>query len=108
MTWYSVCTIDRLPADRGVAALVDGRQLALFRLHGAERIHAVANVDPFSGVGCLSRGIVGDVDGEPMVAAPVYKQRFSLATGRCFDDPTVTIDVFDVRLRDDWVEVRVP
>ena len=36
----------------------------LFRLHGAERIHAVANVDPFSGVGCLSRGIVGDVDGK--------------------------------------------
>ena len=107
MTWHAVCPLHRLTGDRGVVALVDGTQLALFRLDGIERVYAVANVDPFSGVGCISRGITGDVAGEPMVAAPVYKQRFSLATGQCFDDPSVSIDVFDVRVENDVVEVRM-
>ena len=108
VAWRPVCPIDHLPHDRGVAALVDGTQVALFRLMGADRIYALGNVDPYSGVGCLSRGIVGDIAGEPMVASPLHKQRFSLRTGRCLDDPETSVDVFDVRVAGEIVEVQLP
>jgi nitrite reductase (NADH) large subunit len=31
----------------------------------------------------LSRGIVGELRGERVVASPLYKHHYSLATGRC-------------------------
>ena len=54
----------------------------------------------------LSRGIVGDLKSELVVASPVYKQHFSLKSGQCLEDPGVRIRVFPVRLEDGmvWVE----
>jgi len=105
LAWTPVCPVAQVPIDRGVAALVAGRQVALFRLHGEHDVYAIDNVDPFSGIGCLSRGIVGDVGGEPMVVSPLHKQRFSLHSGACLDDPSTTVARFDVRLVDGMVEV---
>lgn len=51
----SICAVGRLTPDRGVAALVDGRQVAVFLLSLGE-LHAVDNVDPCSGAGVISRG----------------------------------------------------
>jgi nitrite reductase (NADH) small subunit len=73
-----------------------------------QSIFALDNVDPFSGVGCLSRGIVGDVAGEPMVVSPLLKQRFSLRTGRCLDDPSTSVTVYGVRVAGGVVEVLLP
>jgi nitrite reductase (NADH) small subunit len=55
----------------------------------------------------LSRGIVGDRGGVPMVASPVYKQAFSLLDGRCLDDPAVSVPVHPVRVLDGWLQVGV-
>jgi NAD(P)H-dependent nitrite reductase small subunit len=105
--WHAVCPIATIAPDRGVAALVDGRQVALFRVKGTDEIFAIDNVDPFTGVGCLSRGIVGDKGGELMVASPLHKQRFSLRTGRCLDDPDVSVAIYSTRVLDDHVEVQL-
>jgi len=104
--WTAVCRVDQLEPERGVAALLGGRQVALFRTHDGT-VHAIGNIDPFSGAAVLSRGIVGDRGGVPTVASPVYKQVFSLVDGRCLDDDTVRVDVYDVRLRHGTVEVAV-
>jgi NAD(P)H-dependent nitrite reductase small subunit len=53
----------------------------------------------------LSRGIVGDLKGELVVASPIYKQHFSLATGRCAEQPEVSVAVFPVRVDDGAVWV---
>jgi nitrite reductase (NADH) small subunit len=86
--WTPVCRLDDLATERGVAALVDGEQVALFRLVD-DRVLAVQQHDPFSDAFVLSRGIVGTrtVDGETRttVASPMYKQVFDLATGRCLE-----------------------
>jgi NAD(P)H-dependent nitrite reductase small subunit len=84
---------------------VRGRQVAVFRLDD-DSVYAIANHDPFSRANVLSRGIVGDLQGELVVASPVYKQHFSLASGRCLEDPAVRVPVFPVRLDGDvvWVE----
>ncbi|WP_353650537.1 nitrite reductase small subunit NirD [Nakamurella sp. A5-74] len=83
-SWVRVCPVDALTMERGAAALVDGIQIALFRLADGN-VHAVQHRDPFSGANVLARGIVGSRQGEPTVASPMYKQVFSLRTGRCLD-----------------------
>ncbi len=112
MTWRTVCRLERLQPGRGVAALLDGHQVALFRVpedtgdpDGGATLHAIANVDPCSGAAVLSRGIVGDRGGESVVASPIYKQAFSLVTGRCLDDPNQEVNVYEVRISDGWVQV---
>ena len=108
-TWVPVCRLDDLAVDRGACVLVDGRQIALFRVSPDDRIHALSNYDPFSRAFVLSRGIVGCRQGVAKVASPMYKQSFDLATGVCLDDPSVSIDVFEVRCTGDGrVEVRSP
>ena len=52
-------------------------------------MYALSNIDPFSGAAVLSRGIVGDLGGVPVVASPMHKQHFDLRTGACVDDPAV-------------------
>ena len=100
-----MCAIAELTADRGVAALVDGRQVALFRLSPDDEVVAIDNLDPFSGAYVLSRGIVGSKGDVVTVASPVFKQRFDLRTGTCLDDPTVSIPTYEVRVVDGAVEV---
>jgi nitrite reductase (NADH) small subunit len=102
--WVHVCPYDSIYPDTGVCALVDGRQVAVFRLWDGT-LHALANHDPFSRANVLSRGIVGDRCGEPKVASPIYKQTFNLRTGQCYEDPSVRLDVFRVRRRNSVVEV---
>lgn len=103
--WVDVCPLSRLTPDRGVAALVDGRAVAVFRCAPDDELLAIDNVDPFSGASVLSRGIVGSVDGRPMVASPVHKQRFDLETGEHLGDPSVRLDTWAVRLVGDRVQV---
>jgi nitrite reductase (NADH) small subunit len=99
-----VCRLDDLLVERGAAVVVDGRQVALFRLHDGT-VHALSNRDPFSGAYVLSRGIVGDRRGRPVVVSPVYKQAFDLETGRCLDDLAVGVPAYETAVVDGTVHV---
>jgi nitrite reductase (NADH) small subunit len=105
--WTAVCRYEDLIPERGIAALVDGAAVAVFRTHDGG-LHALSNVDPFSKASVLSRGIVGDRGGRPTVASPIYKQVFELATGTCLDDPTVSVATYPVRVARGIVEVSPP
>ena len=108
VTWVDVCAFDDLVADRGVCALVESYQVAVFKLSPDDELCALSNFDPFSGAYVLSRGIVGSKGDTPKVASPVYKQSFDLRTGRCLDDPSVAVMTFPVRAVDGRVLVGVP
>ncbi|MFI9818590.1 nitrite reductase small subunit NirD [Saccharothrix variisporea] len=103
-----VCELSALQPERGVAALLpDGTQVAVFLTHDGQ-VHALGNIDPFSGAAVLSRGIVGDRGGVPVVVSPVYKQAFELSTGKCLDDPSTAVPVHPVRVADGIVQVGSP
>lgn len=104
--WTRVCAVDDLVPDRGAAALVEGHQVALFRLSDSGAVHAVDHRDPFSQANVMARGLVGSRQGVPTVASPMHKQSFDLATGQCLDDPDVSLQVWPTRVADGWVEVR--
>lgn len=104
MTWTQVCLVDAIPLEGGVAALVDGRAVAVLRTHDGA-VFALGNVDPFSGASVLSRGIVGSRGDAPVVSSPMYKQAFDLRTGRCLDDDSVSVAAYDVSVVDGRVLV---
>jgi nitrite reductase (NADH) small subunit len=83
--------------------------VALFRSATGE-VHAIGNIDPFTGAAVLSRGIVGSRGDVPTVASPLHKQVFDLRTGWCLDDSgdgLVSVPTYDVRVRGGIVEVCV-
>jgi len=107
--WTRVCRVEDLLVERGVAALIDGRQIALFRTFDG-RVYATDQIDPFSGAAVLSRGIVGDRAGVPTVASPMYKQVFDLRTGACLDTQgkePLSVRVHPVAVTDGDVFVRM-
>src|SRR5262249_5642207 len=83
--WVDVCELAKLPADRGVCALVGQEQVAVFRISPNDDLFAIANYDPFSRANVLSRGIVGSKGDVLKVASPVYKHAFCLCTGSAPD-----------------------
>ncbi|MET8044570.1 nitrite reductase small subunit NirD [Micromonospora sp. NPDC005215] len=105
LTWTTVCLLDQLEPDRGVAALVDDVQVALFRT--VDGLFAIDNRDPVSGAYVLSRGIVGSRGGVPTVASPLHKQVYDLRSGQCLDLPGVAVGRHDARSRNGLVEVRL-
>jgi NAD(P)H-dependent nitrite reductase small subunit len=103
-TWRFICELDDILHDAGVAALVDGKQIAIFRV--GDSVHALGNFDPHSDANVLSRGLVGDIQSEPVVASPIYKHHFSLITGRCIEDADMSVPVYPARVTDGRVWVK--
>jgi NAD(P)H-dependent nitrite reductase small subunit len=104
---HFVCGLDDILDGAGVCALVDGEQVALFRV--GDEVFAVENRDPFSAANVISRGLVGDLAGQLVVASPVYKQHFNLRSGRCLEDEAVSLRTWPCGLLDGriWVESQV-
>ncbi|NLG54366.1 MAG: nitrite reductase small subunit NirD [Rhodococcus sp.] len=104
--WTSACPLSRLIPGLGVAVLLRGNeQVALFLLEDGS-LRAVSNIDPFGRAAVMSRGLVGDRGGEPTVASPLLKQVFSLVDGRCLDDESVSLPVYDVRVWGGVVQIH--
>jgi nitrite reductase (NADH) small subunit len=102
--WVPVCPYPLLEPERGVAALVGGEQVAIYRTHDGE-LFAIGNLDPINGAYVMSRGIVGSRGEIPTVASPLHKQVYDLRTGRCLDVPEVRVPTYPVRCRDGLIEV---
>jgi nitrite reductase (NADH) small subunit len=105
MSWTTVCKLDAINPNAGVAALIEGQQVAIFKVN--EALYALGNHDPFSNANVLSRGIVGSLKGQTVVASPIYKQHFCLETGACLEDETVSVPHFQVRTEGDLVQVKL-
>ncbi|GAA1692912.1 nitrite reductase small subunit NirD [Fodinicola feengrottensis] len=107
--WVEVCEYHDLLPERGAAALVDGVQVAVFRLANGS-LRALDNLDPCSGAYVLSRGIVGTsgtANSVNTVASPMHKQRFDLDTGQCLDDDSISVPTYPVRLVGESVQLDV-
>lgn len=101
--WRPVCRLDDLEECWGEAALVDGEQIALFRLPG-DKLHAVGNIDPRTRAAVMARGIVGSRGAAPTIASPLHKEVYDLATGTCLSGGE-GLPTYPVRSVDGVVEV---
>ncbi len=105
--WMEICQLDELIINDGVNSLVGDQQIAIFRTSEDDKIYAIGNYDPIGKAYVLSRGIVGDIKGEPVVASPLYKQHFSLQTGQCLEDDDVRVPAYPVKVVDGMVQIQV-
>jgi nitrite reductase (NADH) small subunit len=106
--WIDVCSVDDIVPDSGVCALLGLRQVALVRVGEEERFFAIDNFDPFAKAFVLSRGIVGDRNGVPVIASPIYKNAFDLRSGQSLDDAAVQLRTWPVRVVAGRVEIGEP
>ncbi len=104
--WTEVCALDDILPDTGVAARVEGRHVAIFRLADGQ-LHAIDNVDPKNGASVLSRGLLGNLGDRLVVASPLYKHHFDLVTGACLEHPGLSVRVHEVRVRGGRVQVAL-
>ena len=96
-SWTAVCAADDIVPHTGVCALVEDRHVAVFRL-GDDRYFAIDNIDPKSGASVLARGLLGSLGDRIVVASPLYKNHFDLATGECLEAPEHSVSAHAVRV----------
>jgi len=117
-TWLDICTLDDILPNMGCCALVSTqqgtkqskKQIAIFRIvlsTGEEQLYALDNYCPFSQANIISRGIIGSIDDKVVVASPLYKQHFNLVNGQCFEDESVILNIYPVRLSGNTVQLAV-
>jgi nitrite reductase (NADH) small subunit len=105
--WVDICKLERINPGTGVAAMIDGEQIAIVKTRDG-KLYALSNFDPFSKAFVIARGIVGDREGTPKIASPIFKQTFDLASGQCLEDPEVRLPVFETRVSEGRVQVLFP
>ena len=106
-TWVDICKFEDILQNMGRCALFENEQVAIFRVleAGVEKIYAIDNYCPFSQANIISRGIVGSVSDKTVVASPLYKQHFDLATGQCLEDEAVSVKTYSVRFEAGMVQL---
>lgn len=105
--WKDICNMHDLIEYSGISAIVSGQQLAIFYVPSAEpAIYALDNFCPSAQANVLARGMVGDICGELVVASPIYKEHFSLASGKCLEKP-LAVRVWPVSVQDGRVLVML-
>ena len=107
--WTDICNLDDLVDNSGVCALVNGEQVAIFKINqqGESHFYAISNWDPIGKANVLYRGLVGSVADKTVVISPLYKQRYCLTSGECLDDEQRHVDVYGVRVEGSKVQLAV-
>ncbi len=107
--WYDICDEQDLISNSGVCALLDQQQVAIFTLdwQGTRQLYALSNYDPVGKANVIYRGIVGSVNGQPVVASPLYKEHYSLATGQCLENDALSLPTFEVELKAGKVRIAL-
>ncbi len=105
--WIKVCESDDLQPNSGICTLVDGNQIAIFYLPKIEAAYSVSNFDPIGKANVLSRGLIGDKNGEPILISPLYKEHYSLKTGQCLEHEDIRLDTYLTRIEKGAVELYV-
>ncbi|WP_454738404.1 nitrite reductase small subunit NirD [Cupriavidus necator] len=108
-SWTAVCTVRDIVPNTGVCALVDDKQIAVFRIGRGEEVYAIDNFDPNSQAAVLSRGLVGNLGDRLVVASPIYKHHFDLRTGECLEALEHSVNAYGARVYDGkvWVAASV-
>lgn len=105
--WITVCKATDVIYETGVAAIINNIPIAVYRLRN-NKVYALGNVDPYCDAGVLARGLIGSIDGVPVVASPMYKQHFRLEDGVCVEEPQISVASYETIIIDGMVSVAMP
>jgi len=105
-----ICKVDDLTKNSGSCALLtqngQQQQIAIYYLPNTEqKVFGLGNWDPIGQANVMSRGMVGSIDDELVVASPLYKQHFSLTTGKCLEQEA-SLPVYELAIEDQNVVLK--
>lgn len=101
MNRHKVGTVDDVPEEGGLGVVVDGLEVAVFRVD--EEYHAIQNRCPHKG-GSMYKGTVNE--DECTVYCPWHSWEFDLETGDYPVDPHTRVRTFDVIVENDVLYVK--
>lgn len=116
--WLTVCSTEDIAPNTGVCALLNGEQVAIFKVKNAldssandayyayYAYYAVSNFDPVGKANVLSRGLIGDSQQTWTIASPLYKEEYCLKTGESLADDTVRLQTYEVRAQDGLIQLK--
>ena len=105
-----ICDVSDLSKNSGLCALLDingdEQQVAIYYLPDTEqKVYGLANWDPIGLANVMSRGMVGNIGDELVVASPLYKQHFSLKTGQCIEQE-ISLPTYELAIEDQKVVLK--
>jgi|ERR1017187_1846695 nitrite reductase (NADH) small subunit len=106
-SWYKVGKVEDIPENGGACIKYKDTQIAVFNYTVRKEFYATQNECPHRQEMALSRGMIGDKNGEPKVACPFHKRNFSLQSGKCLSGDDYIIKTYPVKVEDGIVFVKV-
>jgi len=105
--WLRACTVEDVPEDGGACVKFGDQQIAIFNFTSRGEWYATQNLCPHKMQMALSRGMIGDIHGEPKVACPFHKKNFSLDTGCNLNGEHYLIKTYPVKVADNVVFIGI-
>ena len=106
--WFKAVSIEDVPLNGSRAILYNGAQIAVFNFSSQGKWYATQNECPHKLQMLLGRGMLGDTAGEPKVACPLHKKTFSLESGDCLSGDEYKIQIFETKIEDGFLFIKVP
>jgi nitrite reductase (NADH) small subunit len=108
LEWVNVAPETAFLPNGGGCVKLGELQIAIFNF-AKDEWYAVQNQCPHQQQMVLSRGLIGDANGEPKVACPLHKNSFSLCTGEHLGGNTDwKLQIYPVKVEGGAVWLEVP
>lgn len=103
--WFKAAEVSKFPKNGGACVKYKDKQIAVFNFTREGTWYASQNRCPHKMEMVLSRGMIGEEQGEPKVACPLHKNTFSLRTGKHLNGALEKIETFPVKVEDGFVYI---
>ncbi|MDL5512255.1 nitrite reductase small subunit NirD [Arenibacter sp. M-2] len=103
--WFKAAPVEKFPKNGGACVKYKGMQIAVFNFTREGTWYACQNLCPHKMEMVLSRGMIGEDQGEPKVACPLHKNSFSLKTGKHLNGDLNRIATYPVKIEGDFVYI---
>ncbi len=103
--WFRAAEVSKFPKNGGACVKYNDKQIAVFNFSRDGNWYACQNLCPHKMQMVLSRGMIGEDQGEPKVACPLHKNTFSLKSGKHLNGDLNSITTYPVKVEDGFVYI---
>lgn len=103
--WFKAATVSKFPKNGGACIKYKDKQIAVFNFTREGSWYACQNLCPHKMEMVLSRGMIGEDQGEPKVACPLHKNAFSLKSGKHLNGDLCSIATYPIKIEDGFVYI---
>ncbi len=103
--WFKAAEVFKFPKNGGACVKYKDKQIAVFNFTREGTWYACQNLCPHKMEMVLSRGMIGEEQGEPKIACPLHKNTWSLKTGKHLNGDLNTLKTYPVKLDNGFVYI---